>query len=188
MQIILASKSPRRKQLLRAITKDFVIVPSHFNEKKIRQKNPVKFACQAAIAKAKSVGKIYPEAVIIGADTIVFINGKILGKPKDYQEALDTLSLLSDSKHEVITAVALYWQKNKKLICDYEVTKVIFKPLSQQQIQRYLKRGDFYDKAGSYAIQHKHDKFVKKIEGSYENVVGFPVKKVKKLLKKFNVI
>lgn len=186
MDIVLASASPRRKELLKKIVKDFIVHPSKIDEKKIDEKDPVKFAIKAAVLKAKDVGEKFPSHIIIGADTIVALEDKIFGKPQNFEEAKNILKTLSGTRHRVITAVALYRKEDEKLMTDYEVTYVTFKKLSDEEIEEYLKNEDFTDKAGSYAVQKVGDKFVEKIEGSYDNVVGFPTEKVKKMLEDFS--
>jgi len=185
MEIILASKSPRRKELLKKIVNDFVVFPCDINEDGIEEKDPVKFAVTAAVMKAKSVGEKFPLSVIIGADTVVSLEDKIFGKPENYEEAKKFLQILSGTRHKVITGIAIYKKDEEKLLSDYKITYVTFKDLTEEEIEEYLKKEEFADKAGSYAIQKVGDKFVKKIEGDYENVVGFPIKQVKKLLAKF---
>ena len=186
MEFILASKSPRRKELLKKIVNLFTIFPSSVDESKIEKTDPVEFAVEAAILKAKDVAEKHPSSIVLGSDTVVAVDRKILGKPKDIDDARKTLKLLSGAKHKVITGVALYNKDKDKLMSDYEITYTEFNNLSEKDIEEYLATGDYKDKAGSYAIQETGDKFVKKINGCYDNVVGLPTTRLKKLLKKFN--
>jgi len=185
INIVLASKSIRRKELLKEIVDDFIVFPSEVNEEEIKEKDPIKLVLTSAIMKAKNVGEKFPDKIIISADTIVVYKDKILGKPKSFYEGKEMLKTLSGTKHKVITGVAIYKKDIEKLLSDYEITYVKFKNLKEEEIEDYLKNDDFTDKAGSYAVQKVKDKFVEEIEGDYENVVGFPVKKVKRMLEEF---
>lgn len=185
MEIILASQSPRRKDLLKEIFNDFRVIPSNVDESLINGKTPQDFAKKAAAAKAQEVGKHYPDCLIIGADTIVVLDNKIFGKPKDYQDAKRILQTLSNTTHEVITGVALYNKNIEKLVTDFEATKVTIHKLPDTMIEEYLAESSFMDKAGAYAIQNKKDPFIKKIDGDFNNVVGLPLEKLKKMLDDF---
>ncbi|MCK9266880.1 23S rRNA (uracil(1939)-C(5))-methyltransferase RlmD [bacterium] len=185
MKIILASSSPRRKKLFAKVVPDFDIVHPEINEEQIIEKDPVFFAIQAAVLKSKKVGEQHPNDTIVAADTVVSLENNILGKPKDYNDAKGMLKMLSGSTHKVITGIAIYKHNEDKLITGYELTYIKFKSLKEEDIKKYLDKNDYMDKAGSYAIQEVGDAFVEKIEGDYENVVGLPVKKIKKLLNRF---
>lgn len=139
MEIVLASASPRRKELLKKIVKDFILYPSGVDEKEIDEKDPVKFAIKAAVLKAKEVGEKFPSHIIIGADTIVALEDRIFGKPENFKEAKNILKTLSGTRHRVITGVALYRKEDEKLITDYEITYVTFKKLKDEEITEYLK-------------------------------------------------
>ncbi|MCM8818743.1 MAG: 23S rRNA (uracil(1939)-C(5))-methyltransferase RlmD [Candidatus Omnitrophica bacterium] len=185
MRIILATKSERRKILFKKIIENFEVIESNFEEKSIKEKDPVKFAVECAIGKAKSVGEKYPESIVVGADTVVYVNDEIIGKPENYEEAKIILKKLSGTRHKVITGIAIYQKEKEKLLVDYEVSFVKFKELKDQEIEDYLKTGDFFDKAGAYGIQNIGDKFVEEIEGDFDNVVGLPIQKTKDLLDRF---
>jgi 23S rRNA (uracil1939-C5)-methyltransferase len=185
MNIILASASARRKELLKKVVPTFTVLPSAVNEETIKEKNPVAFALLAAEMKARAVAKKYPNATVIAADTIITVGNVIFGKPRSALEAKKILKTLSARTHTVITAVAFYKKEEEKLVSDYESTKVTFKKLSEEQIDAYLATGDFKDKAGAYAVQTVGETFIEKIEGDYDNVVGLPTLKVKELLEKF---
>ena len=188
MEIILASKSPRRKELLRKITTVFSIEPSKFNEAAIKEKDPLKFVITAAEEKAKEVSKRHPNAIVIGADTVISFKDKIYGKPKDINDANKTLNLFSGKEHKVITGVAICKKDENKLLAGIEITDITFNKLSKKDIEEYTKKNNVLDKAGSYAIQEIGDKFIKEIKGDYDNVVGFPVKLVKSLIGKFTSV
>ncbi|MFH1453642.1 MAG: nucleoside triphosphate pyrophosphatase [Armatimonadota bacterium] len=180
--IILASKSPRRVDLLKKITGNFTVFPSSADETSIKEKDPVRFAVKAAVIKAKEVGDKFPHSVVIGADTIVVFNNEILGKPGDLDHAREMLKVLSGNTHTVITGIAVYKKDDNKLLTDYEETRVKFKELPEEVIDNYLNNHEVLDKAGSYGIQTIKDEFVEDIKGDYDNVVGLPVERLRKLL------
>jgi len=178
MKLILASASPQRKKILKEAGYKFEIVHPKISEK-LRSKNPVKIVESLALKKAKAISC---QGIIIGADTIVVLGGEIIGKPKNKNEAIKILRKLSGSKHFVYTGVAILDIVNKKQVVDYEKTEVQFRKLSEKNIKNVC--GKYLDKAGAYSIQSKDDRFVKNIKGDYLNVVGFPLKKFQKMLKK----
>lgn len=184
-RIILASGSPRRKELLKKIIKDFLIYTSFVDENAISEKDPIKFAVRAAELKARDIAEKFPQDIVIGADTIVVLNDIIFGKPKNHNEAKKMLKSLSGNSHKVITGVALYKMSAGKSLTDYEVTEVVFKKLTDRQIEDYLINYEVIDKAGSYAIQDIEKTFIEKINGNYDNVVGLPVEKLRRMLKLF---
>jgi septum formation protein len=183
--IILASSSPRRLELLKKAVKKFNIFPGSFNEQNVKEKDPVKFAIKAAAGKAMDVGNRFPSAIVIGADTIVVLKSKIFGKPKNPTDARKALRALSGKTHQVITGVAVYLKDGEKLMSAYESTDVTFKSLSKKEVDDYVNEGSVHDKAGSYAIQDIGGRFIDKIKGDYDNVVGLPVALVIKLLAEF---
>jgi 23S rRNA (uracil-5-)-methyltransferase RumA/MAF protein len=185
MDVILASQSPRRQELLKKILPEFRVVPSGLDEEKFREKDPLRFALRAAEAKAREVAEKNPSSLVIAADTVVNLKDEVLGKPKDRSQAEEMLRMLSGQRHRVITAVALYRKEGERLLTGFEISWVTFKALSARDIGGYLETGEYRDKAGSYAVQEVGDVFVEKLEGDYENVVGFPVARVKKLLDEF---
>ncbi|MFN4226807.1 MAG: 23S rRNA (uracil(1939)-C(5))-methyltransferase RlmD [Candidatus Ratteibacteria bacterium] len=185
MKIILATKSERRKELFKKICKEFDVIESNFDEESVSEKDPVKYAIVCAIKKAELVARENPDKIVIGADTVVNLNDEIIGKPKDYEEAKQILKKLSGTKHRVITGIAIYRKDQEKLLTDCEISYVKFKKLTEQEIEEYLKKGDFFDKAGAYAIQDVKDDFVEEIEGDFDNIVGLPTEKLKKLLDRF---
>ncbi len=185
MQIILASQSPRRRELLKKILRSFRVVPSGFDESTLTERDPVRFATEAAVAKARDVGERFPASLIIAADTVVCLDGEIFGKPKDREDARAMLLRLSGQAHRVITGVALYKKNEDRLLAGHETTRVRFKTLSDAEIEAYLDTGGHADKAGSYAVQEIGDAFVEILEGDYDNVVGLPVAKVRALFDEF---
>ena len=189
MNIVLASKSPRRKEILENIFKDLKIVNPNYNEKTIKNKEPQNYCMNIALGKASSISKIYPQAYIISADTIVYLNKTILGKPKNKSEAIKYLSLLSDNRHEVYTGVATINTNKKINEVFFDMTSVYFNKLTKQEIEFYINNYHPFDKAGGYGIQDWSKVFIKKIDGCFYNVVGFPLPKFYKLFNnQFNFI
>ncbi len=171
---VLASASPRRIELLKNI-KIFpkITYPSEINEDIISKENPRKYCIRIAKNKALKALEKYPEEFILSADTIVFCSNKIFLKPKNKEEAKKFLAFFSGRKHNVLTCVCL---AKKNLIKVKNVfTKVTFKRLNAQEIEEYLSTNEWKDKAGAYAIQGYAEKFIKRINGSYSNVVGLPL-------------
>jgi septum formation protein len=183
--VILASASPRRRELLKRIVEDFRVVPSGIDEEPLRERNPVGFAVRAAIAKAEAVGGDHPRALIIAADTLVCLENEIFGKPADRDEAREMLTKLSGRRHRVVTGVAIYKKTTARVLHGHVTSWVTFKPLEPEAIERYLDAVDYLDKAGAYAIQESGDALIEKLEGDYDNVVGFPVAFVRDLLSEF---
>ena len=164
---------------------DFQVVPSGVDETKIKERDPVKFALEAAILKARDIGERHPSSLVIAADTIVCLGNRIIGKPRDREDARRTLGALSGTRHRVITAVALFKKDEGKLRSGYEESFVRFRRLDASAVETYLDSGDSLDKAGSYAIQEVNDAFVESLEGDYDNVVGLPVGLLRRLLESF---
>lgn len=184
MKFILASKSIRRKEILNKINLDFKVFNSQLIEKNITNnyKNKSAYCKSLAVMKSQIVSKKFPNHYVIGADTIVVLNNKILNKPLDKKEAINHLNLLSNNKHIVYTGVSLInlsQNINKTFI---EKTIVYFNKLNNNEINNYVTKFKPYDKAGGYAIQEYSNVFVKKINGCFYNVVGFPLPKFYKLL------
>ena len=181
MQIILGSQSPRRKEILDYFSLPFIQVASHFDEDSISFDGyPAEYARTLAIEKGRCLRLAYPEAVIITADTVVFHAGKSYGKPADEKDAFRMLSELSGNWHSVFTALGV--RKGVQEYAAVEETKVLFNPLSPEQIRTYFNATHLMDKAGSYAIQTVGGLIVRKIEGCYYNVMGMPVNSLQKLL------
>ena len=178
MKIILASASPRRKQLLSRIVKDFEIIPAKGEENADFSAPPEQIAQSLAKAKCDEVFSARG-GLVIGCDTIVVYDGTVLGKPKDRQDAFDTLKMLSGKTHSVITGVCVRYKD--KICINYESTQVTFNELTEQFISDYIDGGSPMDKAGSYGIQDEG--VVQSFNGSYTNVVGLPVELVEKMIK-----
>jgi len=185
MDVVLASQSPRRREILGRMFREFQVVPSGLDESVLDRSDPVVFVREAAELKARDIGARFPEALIVAADTIVCLEREIFGKPKDREEAAAMLARLSGRRHRVLTGVALFRATDDRLIVSYETTYVTFKPLGREEIDAYLDGNAYADKAGSYAIQDVGETFVERLEGDYDNVVGFPLKRFKKMLKEF---
>lgn len=180
MRIILASTSPRRKELMEKIGIPFEIKPSSYQEDMSIDKNPRELVKKLSYNKAKAIVNDHSDSIIIGADTIVVINDKIMGKPKSEQDAANMLKNLSNKPHSVFTGFTIINTKNKQTITKAVETKIYFKELSDKQIKEYIATKEPMDKAGAYAIQGRASKFIEKIEGSYYNVMGLPIDELKK--------
>tara|TARA_B110000014_G_C20061980_1_gene553123 strand:+ start:292 stop:882 length:591 start_codon:yes stop_codon:yes gene_type:complete len=176
-EIILASKSPRRRKILELIGLNFIILPSNIHEHSNLDISPVNFAKYWSKKKAKSIANDYKDNLIIGADTIVNLNGKILGKPKDKEESYVMLKNLSGETHEVITGITIIHKKLKILKTFSAVTKVSVRNIPDKDIIYYAENYPTLDKAGSYGIQDWFSVWIKKIDGCYYNVMGLPLSK-----------
>lgn len=184
--LILASASPRRKELLENIGLRFRIVVADIEEKIPDEATPEQAVEALALQKAQAVADMNKNSVVIGADTVVVLDGKILGKPKSEDDAIDMLSSLSGRTHTVCTGVAIINGDEAKSFV--EVTEVEFHTLTADEIVAYVKTGEPMDKAGAYGIQGKGCVLVKRINGDYFNVVGLPVSKVYKELGDYIVV
>jgi septum formation protein len=180
--LILASASPRRAELLRQLGVGFTVVPSdapevhddHLTAREISQLN--------AYRKARVVAKKFPDALVLGADTLVYLGTALLGKPPDLENAFHMLQQLSGRTHEVVTAICLLHLRTHRQKLFFETTAVTFRALDAVNIRRYLAKVNPLDKAGAYAIQEEGDLIVERISGSYTNVVGLPVEKLREEL------
>jgi len=182
-QLILASSSPRRRELLSQAGYSFTVVPPRAQEPSgLDISSPVEYAEYLAHFKAADVARLHRQDIVLGADTIVACNGRILGKARDAEDARAMLSELSAVRHVVITAIALLGPGQARTVCSAE-THVTMKPMSASEIDAYVRSGEWQDKAGAYAIQETADRFVVKLEGSKSNVVGLPVELLEQMLK-----
>ncbi len=183
VRYILASASPRRKQLLQEMGLKFKIIPSTIQEKVDPALAPSQLVKRLALQKAGDIARQFQglKHIVIGADTIVVRKGEILGKPRDPLHAREILNKLSDSIHFVYTGVAVIDTLTGKKIVAYEKTRVKIKKLSPAEIEFHS--GRHLDKAGAYAVQEEKDAFVEKIDGCYYNVVGLPIKLLKRMLR-----
>jgi septum formation protein len=185
MQLILASSSPRRQELLRNAGFDFVVRTSQIQEAQpLPGESPEEFARRAARTKAQSVAAASPRGeLVLGADTVVVANGVILGKPKGPFDATRMLRLLSGQTHQVTTGICLVRAPDQIEALNHETTFVTFRELDEDEIHAYVQSHEPYDKAGAYAVQGLASKFVAHISGCYFNVVGLPVPLVYEVLK-----
>lgn len=185
-KIILASESPRRKELLESVGCDFCVIPPDVNEDEIPYdgEKPEGYAGQLAKLKAESVAKKYPDRFVVAADTIVAVDGVIYGKPKSREHAEEMLRKLSGTCHQVITAVCIVKLNENVKLSDFRCTRVWFDILSEEKIQGYLDTGEYKDKAGAYGIQEKGALLVNRIDGDYFNVMGLPVNLLENMLNK----
>ena len=185
MKFVLASASERRQELLTRVIEDFNVLVSDFDEKSIPQKDSIsKYVEQIALGKAKDVASKLKEGnIVIAADTIVEINGEVLGKPRDKDEAFKILSKLSGNTHRVFTGLVLINTTTNKILVSTESTEVIFSKLNEKDISKYIESGEPMDKAGAYGIQGKGGVFIERISGCYYNVVGLPLNRLDKMIK-----
>lgn len=181
-RVILASESPRRRELMMLSEIPFTTASPQIEEVLNPMLTIEKAIEKLAYDKASAVLKKYPDDLIIGADTIVLCEGKVLGKPKDFDDAKEMLEQLSGKTHRVITGVALV--SKSVMECFHEITEVTFYPLEEKDVIKYAKSKEPHDKAGAYAIQGKGMLFVEKIHGDYYNVVGLPMANLYRRLKK----
>jgi septum formation protein len=186
MRLILGSQSPRRKEILSHFSLPFEQATSSFNEEAVPFKgDPIKHVYELSKGKADSLRHRFHKALILTADTIVYREGKIYGKPKDEQEAFQTLLELSGRWHCVFTGLTL--REENREYQQFEETRVLFNPLTHQQIRQYQAKLHWADKAGGYAIQMPGGLIVQKIEGCYYNVMGLPINRVRELLLKVGI-
>src|SRR5664279_997829 len=179
LTIYLASKSPRRKKLLEQVNLTFSILHVETPEIFRKGERPVDVVRRIALEKMDAAKEIIKKGIIITADTIVVINGKIIGKPLDKNDAVHMLQKLSGNTHIVYTGFSVFNSSTKKTITDYEKTFVTFRKLKTKEIKEYVETGSPLDKAGAYGIQDDYGAvFIKKINGCYYNVVGLPLTKV----------
>jgi septum formation protein len=178
--LVLASRSPRRRELLARAGIDFVVRPAEVDESVLAGESPAEHVRRLALAKAQAVSAA-PGEVVLGADTVVVVDDTILGKPAGAADAVRMLRMLSGREHLVLTGICL--RGNGRLIEDCETTRVHFVELSEQEIGSYVASGEPMDKAGAYAIQGLASKFIDRIEGCYFNVVGLPVARLWRCLR-----
>lgn len=183
-KVVLASQSPRRRELLSDLISGFRIIPDNSAEIMDESATPEETVKRLAMQKAKNVAACAAsDEIVIAADTVVFIDGKILGKPIDAAEAAEMLRTLSGREHHVCTGIAIIDNAIGKSFCCFERTLVHFKHLSDAEIERYITSGEPMDKAGAYGIQGKGALFVEWIKGDYFNVVGLPLCRLAQVLK-----
>jgi len=181
--LILASQSPRRSELLQHAGIPFLSRPANVDEVVLAGESPESYVKRVAEEKAIAV-EAGPEDIVLGADTVVVIDGQILGKPRDEADALRMLEALSGREHIVLTGICL--RRATETILDIAETRVWFLPLTQREMQEYVATMEPMDKAGAYAIQGLASKFIRQIEGSYTNVVGLPIELVYQYLRRWD--
>lgn len=188
MNIILASASPRRREILENTNIKFDIISSSIEELVLDGESPCQMVMRLAFEKGIDIASKYKSNLVISADTIVVLDDNVLGKPKDEEEARQMISNLSGRTHQVITGISLINLENNKKIIDYVVSNVKFKKLSKDDINDYIKTKESLDKAGAYGIQGYGALLVEEIQGDYFNIVGLPISKLSDLLKiHFNI-
>ncbi len=187
MKIILASQSPRRQELLAKMGLEFEVHPSDFDEQLDDSRAPQEVAAALALGKAAAVAALFPDALVIGADTIVTINGRQLGKPGSPAQATAMLQQLAGHTHDVTTGIALVCLNKNLQISDTDTTKVVFRPRNDEAIDKYVATGDPLDKAGAYGIQSGAAPLIDHIVGNYETVIGLPTKLLAQHLAEFGV-
>jgi septum formation protein len=176
-EIILASASPRRFELLKMIGLEFKMRPSHIQEIYRNHLSPVEYAMENARRKGMAIAEKNTKSLVISADTIVVLNGDVIEKPKDEAHAYAILKKLSGHTHQVITAFGLILKDLDRSVFDYAITEVTFRDLTLQEIKAYIDSGEPYDKAGGYGAQGPGAILIQKINGCFFNVVGFPLTK-----------
>ena len=194
IHIILASASPRRKELLEQAGFTFTVMPSNAEEKRIEE-NPDQLAESLAYQKANDIYQNIKKEqnddfIVIGADTIVYYNDEVLGKPENEQEAFDMLSMLQDRTHQVYTGVCVIYRgtNGKQIELFNERTDVTLYPVTAYELKSYIETGDPLDKAGAYGIQGPFAVHVREIKGDYNNVVGLPIARLYQTMKSMNLI
>jgi len=187
-KIILASASPRRRELLKHLGLTFEVIPSKIEEDVKYGEEPCEHVLRLARLKAQEIARDQDSAVIIGADTIVVLGGEILGKPKDEEEAFAMLSQMSGRVHRVFTGFCVLDASDGSEYSEAVESKVRFKHLTPEEIRGYIKTGEPMDKAGAYAVQGRGSYMIKEIQGSYTNVVGLPLCELVEVLSRVKVI
>lgn len=188
MNIVLASASPRRREILENTNIKFDIISSSIDELVLEGESPCHMVMRLAFEKGIDIASKRKSDLVISADTIVVLDNKVLGKPKDEDEARDMITSLSGKTHQVITGISLINLENNKKIIDYVISNVKFKNLSENDINDYIKTKESLDKAGAYGIQGYGALLVEEIQGDYFNIVGLPISKLSDLLKiHFNI-
>jgi septum formation protein len=178
-KLILASKSPRRAEILKAVDWPFEAIAANIDETRAASEDAVSYVKRLAVTKAETVARKIAEGLVLGADTVVLVEGEILGQPRDDKDARRMLNLLSGRWHEVVTGVSLvYASQTRRALVDHEITRVLFCRMSDDEIDWYVATGEPRDKAGAYAIQGKGGLFIEEIQGDYFNIVGLPVRLV----------
>lgn len=188
MNIILASNSERRKELLKLLTTNYKVIPSYIDETLEDGLTIENQSMRLAYLKAKSIfNKTYGDRIVIGSDTMVIKNNKLYGKPKDNKDAFNMIKTLQNSMHEVITSLSVLIQDgaNYEEHNTFDIAKVYLKPMIDEEILNWINSQNVLDKAGGYAIQSKFGVFVNKIDGNENTIIGFPIHKLYDIIKKY---
>ena len=192
VEVILASHSPRRAELLKEIIKSFMIIPSNISENFLKNELPEDYVLRVSREKAESVSDVVGPrnggCWVLAGDTIVVLEGTILGKPEDADDARRMLERLQDRRHEVVTGICLLNREEQVCCLETVCTQVWMRRIEPEEIDAYIETGEPFDKAGGYAIQGKGGRFVRRIDGSYANVVGLPVERLQALFSKYRII
>lgn len=185
-RLILASASPRRRELLAQIGLEFTVIPSHAEEV-ITKQIPSEVVEELSAQKARDIAASVEEGIIIGADTVVCQDGKIMGKPKDRADARRMLRQIQGGSHSVFTGVTVLVKERGSEVCTtfFKETRVQVYPMTEQETEKYLDTGEPMDKAGAYGIQGRFAAWIEGIEGDYNNVVGLPVAALYQVLKEY---
>ncbi len=186
--LVLASESTRRIDILRTLGVSFSIIPPDVDEKRRTYESPKDYVLRVSHDKAQKVGDLFPEKWVIGADTVVVYKGRVLGKPKTEGDAHAMLKRLRGNWHKVFTGYCVLNVSKGIIYQDVAETKVFIKDLTDEEIEKYIKTSEPFDKAGSYAVQGKGGYMVKEIRGSYSNVVGLPICEITEVLLSLGVL
>ena len=184
MRLILASSSPRRRELLAQAGLTFDVIPAHIDETRRASEEPIAYVQRLALEKAETIHALHPGAFVFGADTTVEIDGQALEKPTDRADAARMLHALSDRTHHVHTGLALLSPHSRRT--HLETTSVTFSSIGEAELQHYLDSGEPYDKAGAYGIQGYAARWIPRIDGDYFNVMGLPLAATVRLLRELN--
>ena len=186
MTTILASKSPRRRELLSLILPSFEVEDAHIDERAIHGDSPSDLCQKLATAKCRHVFELHPNSCVIGCDTLVFIDNRLLGKPHSVEDAREMIRELSDAAHDVYTGVCIMTPITQEVF--HCKTTVVFNPISEEEIEAYIATDEPYDKAGGYSIQGGAAKFCRELHGDFYNVMGLPVSALYEKLRSLNLI
>jgi septum formation protein len=186
-RIILATGSPTRRKIAERTGLKFDFIPSKYVEDMSLNLPPEELAMELAYGKAEDVAKDLSEGIVLGIDTFAYFNGQVIGKPEDKEDAFKMLKGFSNNVHLVYSGICLIDCKTKKIIKDFDLTRVKFRDLDDSEINRYVESGESLNKAASYAIQENGDVLIERVEGCYLNIAGFPFNKIVDGLKKLGV-
>jgi septum formation protein len=184
-KIILASSSPRRRELLKQAGILYSVEPADANESPLPGETPREHVKRLALLKARTIAARHKKGLVLGADTVVVVDGDILGKPASKAEAKRMLTLISGRAHDVLTGIAIVEAPTGRAVSAVEKTKVFVKPLSEDEIDEYIATGEPMDKAGAYGIQGRFSVYVTGVRGCFFNVVGLPLPRLFELIKEY---